>query len=132
MQFNLERNLISPAMTACCVASVILTGAIAVGQRQIEKANAAIAQQASERNTSDRARALTQIAKEYRIDNCWKHNGMFTVDRVVPPPKTGKIPSTCLTNVDGQFAYIAEYNDAMRMQFVFTQTELTKELTRNP
>lgn len=132
MQFELEKNHISPVMAGLSILCVFACGAIIVAQNQHRNATDKAVHSASEASRTERAIALTQVAKEHRIRNCWIQQGTFTVDRVVPPLEAGSIPSTCLASKDGsQFAYIAEYDGAMRMKFVFTQTELINQLSRN-
>jgi hypothetical protein len=139
MDFELKRTLLTPLMTGLCGLCFIGSAAVIVSQNlqkeaqvKQQQAQAQALQESREVRNKDRAFALSQVAKEYRINNCWIRNETFTVDLVVPPLKNGKIPSTCLVRENrSQYAYLAEYNGALRIQYVFTPTELTNALSNN-
>lgn len=139
MNFELKRSLLTPIMTGFCCLCAFGAGVAIVSQNLQKDAQAKerqdqelSLQQSRESRNKDRAFALSQVAKEYRINNCWIRNETFTVDLVIPPLKTGKIPTTCLARENrSQYAYLAEYNNALRIQYVFTPTELQNELSKN-
>lgn len=132
MQFTIPKNLTSQFCTGVCVVSALISGIAIVSQNLQKSAQDKVFQSESQQRHTDRTRALEVVAKEFRIRNCWTTNGVFTVDRVAPVASNGSlIPSSCVVNRDGsQYAFLAQYNGAMRMQFVFTQIELTNQLSR--
>lgn len=141
MNFQLKSSDLTSLMTGLCVACALMTGGLVVSgnlQKKAQTQQLQLAeqelQQSRELRTRDRAFALTQLAKEYRIKNCWsmKADSPLTVDLVIPPLSTGKIPSTCITTKNQtQYAYLAEYDGALRVRYVFTPVELSNELSKN-
>ncbi len=132
MNFTISSNLTSQFCAGVCVLAACISGVAIVSQNLQRTTRDKTFQEESAQRHSDRARALLVVAQEARIHNCWKANGVLTVDRVAPTTKDGAlIPSSCVVSVEGsQFAYLAAYNGAMRMRFVFTQTEVTNQLSR--
>jgi hypothetical protein len=132
VNYKIPQNATAIFCTGVCVLGALISGVAVVSQNLQKSARDKTFQEQSAQRHSDRARALSTVAKEHRIQNCWTTSGVLTVDRVAPTTRDGSlIPSSCVVNKDrSQYAYLAQYNGAMRMQFVFTQTEVVNQLSR--
>lgn len=132
MNYKIVPNFTSQFCAGVCVLAAMISF-VAIASQNVQKiARDKSFQEASSQRHSDRARALETVAKESRIRNCWITDGVLTVDQVAPTANNGALlPSSCVVSRDGsQFAFLAQYNGAMRMRFVFTQTEIVNKLSR--
>ena len=137
MNFDIQKNNVSTYATALCVVCAIVTGGMVVSNNAIKSSQDGQALTRSTTQQASRVKALDAVTKQYRIGNCWIVNGPFTIGQVIPPlPTGGDRPTDSITSTDKltpqtQFAYIAVEGSVMKVQFVFTSTEVQNQLSQS-
>lgn len=135
--FEIEKNRVTPGATALCLICAMATGGLVVSKNVAETAQNGLNQSRSATQQSARSKALDSIAKQYRVRNCWIVPGPYTIGQIVPALATGgDRPTDSITTTDRltgqtQFALIAIEGGVMKIQFVFTATEIQNQLSQN-
>lgn len=132
MNFDIQKNNVSNYAAGLCVVCALGTGGMVVSNNAIKSSQEG---QALTRSTSQQAlriKALDAVTKQYRVKNIYTATDEFALGQVIPPDTKGNYPPTdSLTNSKGQFAYIAVEGGVMKVQFVFTSTEIQNQLSQS-